>query len=97
MTQVIWRGVEAKVLARRGRPMQAESLAREAVALVAPTDLLSHHGDAMLDLAAVLETLSRSDEYQSAVQAALSLYERKGNVIGAARARSLLGHQIRGT
>ena len=57
VTQVIWRGVEAKVLARRGRPKQAESLAREAVALVAPTDLLSHHGDAMLDLAAVLERL----------------------------------------
>jgi tetratricopeptide (TPR) repeat protein len=97
VTQVIWRGVEAKVLARRGRPVEAENLAREAVALVAPTDLLSHHGDAMLDLAEVLRTLSRRDEYQGTVLAALSLYERKGNVIGAARARSLLGHQIRGT
>jgi class 3 adenylate cyclase/tetratricopeptide (TPR) repeat protein len=97
VTQVIWRGVEAKVLARRGRPVEAENLAREAVALVAPTDLLSHHGDAMLDLAEVLRTRSRRDEYQGAVLAALSLYERKGNVIGAAQARSLLGHQIRGT
>ena len=41
VTQVISRGVEAEVLARSGRPMEAESLAREAVALVAPTDLLS--------------------------------------------------------
>ena len=54
VTQVIWRGVQAKILAHHGRPEEAETLARNAVALVAPTDLLSHHGDAMLDLAEVL-------------------------------------------
>ena len=56
VTQVIWRGVQAKILAREGRCEEAEALAREAVALVEPTDLLSHHGDAMLDLAEVLRT-----------------------------------------
>ena len=59
VTQVIWRGVRAKVLAREGSCEQAEALAREAVALIEPTDLLSHHGDAMLDLAEVLRTCSR--------------------------------------
>ena len=97
VTQVIWRGVQAKILAHQGRPEDAETLARDAVALVAPTDLLSHHGDAMLDLAEVLRTISRTDEYHGVVHAALSLYEKKGNVIGAARARSLLSQRVRGT
>jgi hypothetical protein len=96
VTQVIWRGVEAKILAHQGHFEEAETLARGAVALVAPTDLLSHRGDAMLDLAEVLRASSQIDTYHSVVQTALSLYEKKGNVIGAARARSLLSHRIRG-
>ena len=67
VTQVIWRGVQAKILAHQGRSEEAETLARDAVALVAPTDLLSHHGDAMLDLAEVLRTISRTDEYHGVV------------------------------
>jgi class 3 adenylate cyclase/tetratricopeptide (TPR) repeat protein len=97
VTQVIWRGVKAKILAHQGRSAEAETLARDAVALIAPTDLLSHHGDAMLDLAEVLRTISRTDEYHGVVQTALSLYEEKGNVIGAARTRALLGNRVRGT
>jgi class 3 adenylate cyclase/tetratricopeptide (TPR) repeat protein len=96
VTQVIWRGVKAKILAHEGRDEEATALAHEAVALVAPTDLLSHRGDAMLDLAEVLRTCSWTDEYHGAVQSALSLYEKKGNVVGAARARSLLNNRIRG-
>ena len=97
VTQVIWRGVKAKMLAREGRLDEAEALARGAVEIVEPTDLLSHRGDAMLDLAEVLRTISRTDEYHGVVHAALSLYEQKGNVIGAARARSLLSQRVRGT
>jgi tetratricopeptide (TPR) repeat protein len=96
VTEVIWRGVKAKILAHQGRLEDAETLARDAVRLVAPTDLLSHRGDAMLDLAEVLRMDSRTDEYHSVVQTALSLYEKKGNVIGAARARSLLSNRIGG-
>jgi len=64
VTQVIWRGVLAKL-------RHDEALAREAVALVEPTDLLLHHGDALLDLAATLD----GDE---AVRAqGLELHQRK--------------------
>jgi tetratricopeptide (TPR) repeat protein len=94
VTQVIWRCVRAKILAHQGQPDEAEGLAREAVALIAPTDLLSHRGDAMLDLAEVLRTISDGDAYHGVVEAALSLYEMKGNVIGAARAQSLLGNPV---
>ena len=97
VSQVIWRGVQAKILARDGGCEEAEALAREAVVLVEPTDLLSHHGDAMLDLAEVLRTCSRPDESDAAVRTGLALYERKGNAAAAARARSLLHNRPGGT
>jgi ATP/maltotriose-dependent transcriptional regulator MalT len=90
MTQPIWRGVRAKVLAREGRCDEAEALANEAVAILEPTDLLSHRGDAMLDLADVLRTCARTDDADQATIAGLALYELKGNETAAARARSLL-------
>ena len=90
VTQVIWRGVQAKLDARAGDCERAEQLAREAIALVEPTDLLSHHGDAMLDLAEVLRMCSRADEARGAVEAGVALYELKGNAAAATRARTLL-------
>jgi ATP/maltotriose-dependent transcriptional regulator MalT len=88
VTGVIWRGVEARILARDGRADDAERLAREALALIEPTDLLSHHGDAMLDVAAVLRACGRHDEEQEHVRDAVALYEAKGNVAAAAKARA---------
>jgi hypothetical protein len=93
ITQVIWRGVRARVLAGQGHCDDASLLAREAVGLVEATDLLSHHGDAMLDLAAVLETCGREAESRQAARTGLALYERKGNLAATARARSLLDRQ----
>jgi DNA-binding SARP family transcriptional activator len=85
LTRAVWHGTQAKVLAHEGRADEAEALARAAVALVEPTDLLSHRGDAMLDLADVLRTCGRGGDAERASAAAL--YERKGNVAAAARAR----------
>ena len=91
MTQAIWRGVRARVAgARRAAARRREALAREAVAALEPTDLLTHRGDAMLDLADVLSTCGRREESEHAVRAAVALYERKGNAVAAARARQLL-------
>lgn len=87
LTQAIWRGVQAKVLVREGRHEEAEDLAREAVALVEPTDLLSARGDAMLDLADVLRHRGRTEESDRATQAGLALYGLKGNTAAAARAQ----------
>jgi tetratricopeptide (TPR) repeat protein len=88
--QVEWRSVQAKMLARQDRREEAESLATEAVALVAATDFLTYHGDAMLDLAEVLELSGKSEEAQAANRGGLQLYERKGNLVSAERARSRL-------
>ena len=86
-TRAIWHGVHAKVLAHEGRTDEAEALARRAIALLEPTDLLSHRGDAMLDLADVLETSGRGDDAARAFAVGIDLYERKGNAAAAARAR----------
>ena len=93
VTQAIWRGVRAKVLALEGGCGKAEALAREAVRLAEPTDLLSCRGDAWLDLAGVLRACGRGEEADRATLEALELYDRKGN----ARARSLIDHPQGGT
>ena len=89
-TQVMWRGVRARLTARRGRFEAGEALAREALRLIAATDLLSHHADALLDLAEVLRLAGRAGEAEAAVHDALELYTRKGNLVSAAQAESLL-------
>jgi DNA-binding SARP family transcriptional activator len=90
LTQVIWRGVQARILAQRASLAAAERLAREAVALIARTDFLTHHGDALLDLAEVLRLADRPEDSYQAARAALSLYERKGNIVAAERAITML-------
>jgi hypothetical protein len=47
--------------------------------------------DAYASLADVLEGAERHDEARSALEAALTLYERKGNVPEATRTRRRLG------
>ena len=88
--QIEWRAVRAKVMARRGAPEDAVALAREAVGIAERTDFVTIHGDACVDLAETLELAGRSDEAQEALRRALDLYERKGNLVSAERARSRL-------
>ena len=89
-TQVMWRGVRARILARQDRIDEAEAVAREAVRLVAQTDLLTVHGDALVDLAEVLRLGGRPADADAAVRKGLELYTEKGNVVSAGWARSLL-------
>ena len=90
-TQVVWRGVRARILARGGDTEEGETLAREAVRLAEPTDQLVMQADALLDLADVLEWAGKPAEAEAALRRALELYERKGDIVSAARARSVLG------
>ena len=86
----MWRGVQARVLAHRGRHDEAEALAREAVALLAPTDALTDRGDALLALAEILALRDRPADAAAAAREALDLYTRKGAVVLADRARSVV-------
>lgn len=88
--QMVWQGLKARILAGRGQSGEAEELARSAVALAARTDFLNQHGDALLELAVVLAAAGRTAEARAAVEQALGLYERKGNLLAAAGARRRL-------
>jgi hypothetical protein len=78
------------VLARRGSIQEAERLAGAAVELAEQTDSLKGHGDTLMDLAEVLGLAGRSQEAAEAIHEALKLYDQKGNLVLAAKARSLL-------
>jgi tetratricopeptide (TPR) repeat protein len=88
--QVPVRGVRAKLFARSGRIEEAEALAQEAVRLIAETDMLTRHGDSLLDLAEVCRIAGRAAEADIAARDALELFNSKGNLISAAHARSLI-------
>jgi class 3 adenylate cyclase len=87
MTQMIWRQVRAKVLARRGQLVKGGQLARDAVAIGEETDMLNFQGDAYADLAEVLVLAGKADEAAGAVEQAIARYERKGNIASAERVR----------
>ena len=79
-TQILWRQTRATVYAHQGRPTDAVQLAREAVEAAARTDLLNIHGDALVDLAGVLEIVDAGEAARDALQQARALFERKGNL-----------------
>jgi DNA-binding SARP family transcriptional activator/tetratricopeptide (TPR) repeat protein len=85
-----WLATRARVLALQGDLGEAERLAREATALVAPTDLLNLRGDVTLALAEVLWSHGCPDEATAALSEAVRLYEQKGNVAAVAHARAVV-------
>jgi predicted ATPase len=91
LTQIRWRRVRARVLARRAETQAAEALAREALTIAEATDFVNERAEALIDLSHVLEASRRRDEAVSAASRALDLYELKGNVVAAAAARLRLG------
>jgi class 3 adenylate cyclase len=85
--QVSWRGPRSKVLARQEEFDPAQRLADEAVALAGTTDYLDLRGDALMDRAEVQGLAGDLSAAASSAAVALGLYERKGNVVSAERAR----------
>ena len=69
-----------------GNLVESERYARESVAIAARTDYLDFHARALADLAEVLRSMGRQAEAAAALDQAISLCERKGNV---ARERKL--------
>jgi len=90
MSQMLWRALRAKVLARRGAASEAESLGRDAVEVGRKTDSIDVQGDVIMDLFDVLRHAGRAEAAREAAEEALGLYGQKGNVVSAARARAVL-------
>jgi DNA-binding SARP family transcriptional activator len=89
-SQILWRSIRAKTLARRGASEAALQLAHAAVELSEASDFLPAHADALADLAEVSRLAGHADEAARALENAARTHESKGNVVAAARARASL-------
>jgi len=87
--QFAWRAISAKLAAREGAHDEADSLVREAVAFSELTDSPGQRAEVLLDLAEVKRLAGEVDEATEAVDRALRLFERKGDVVSPRRARYL--------
>ena len=89
-SQTTWRGVRARIFARRSEFARANELAREAAAIANRTDFLVWRGEALLDLAEVQRLGGDSDHSAHAATEALRLFTAKGHVVLAQRTHALL-------
>jgi len=83
-------GLEGGLLARRGSHDEAGEQARRAVELAETTDFFETRAWARLMLAETLALAGRMAEATEPAAQALAIYEVKGDVTGAARARERL-------
>ncbi len=89
-SQTTWRGVRARVLARRGELDEAQQLARDGARIAARTDFLVWRGEALLDLAEVLRLSGDSPAFSATAEEALRFFEAKGHVVLREQIRALL-------
>jgi DNA-binding SARP family transcriptional activator len=91
-SQLLWRRVLAKILARRpDRTQEALRLSAEALRLAEGTDALAEQGDTWMDRAEVLRMAGAPVEtVRAAAKQALDRYARKGNLVSKAGAERVL-------
>jgi DNA-binding SARP family transcriptional activator len=82
-----WRPVRALVHASQGEHDQAERLARESARQAELGDGLNRQARVHASFGEILRLAGRSEEAAGAFDRAVELYEQKGNVVGAGRAR----------
>jgi tetratricopeptide (TPR) repeat protein len=85
-----WRAITARILSSRGDHDEAMRLFREAIAIFRTTDEINHLANGLVWLAWVADRAGLRDEAEAALREAIEVYERKGNVAGAAKARDRL-------
>ncbi len=89
-SHILWRTTRAQVLAHQGELESAEALALEAVGFAAESDFLDSHADALMVLAELRVQAGRKKDAIAHAEDAIRLYEQKGNLLSAERARSRL-------
>ena len=88
-SQFLWRCVRGKLSARQGAIDEAESLLSAATALIETSDQIDWQGNGLLDFAEVRELAGAPADAAALSEQAAMLFERKGNVVSALRARQL--------
>ena len=89
-----WRCVCARIFAVQGEVAEAERLAREAVAMLEPTDALSGKSQGALALADVLCIAGRPRESVPLLEDAIRFSEDKGDSVTAVKAREKLDRAL---
>jgi hypothetical protein len=87
--QVAWRSVRSKLLARAGAFAEATRIRDSALGLSEATDTLNQRAKVQLDAAEVAALTGDDTEAAAFGNRAIQLYELKGNVVAAARARAM--------
>jgi tetratricopeptide (TPR) repeat protein len=88
--QALWRGVRARVLARKGDGKRAVELATQAVALRAETDSSSLKAETLVDLAETQLAVHHETECSVALEQALQLVRSKGDRVTTERIEARL-------
>ncbi len=88
--QARWRNTRAAILIRQNLNEEAAEVAEEACRVVAKTDILDLHADALALRGQAQGKLGLRKEAARSIEHAVRLYERKGNLVSAARARACL-------
>jgi ATP/maltotriose-dependent transcriptional regulator MalT len=94
-SQLLWRSVRAKCVARHGDLAEALALAGECVPLIEATDALDLRWHAQMSRAEVLWLAGRMAEAEAAWQDAMLAAEDKENLVGAKRSRDALEGLVR--
>ena len=89
-SQILWRSIRAKLLARGGHHERATLLADEALEIASTSDFYSAHADALMDVAEVHGLAGDEQAAATAFDEAVRFYRLKGNVFAAERAHSRL-------
>jgi surface antigen len=87
-SRAIGQRVHAKALARAGRLAEAQALAAETIELLAGTDVLDEQGEVFAAAAEIHALTGAAADADEAWGRALDAFERKGNVVSAARVRA---------
>jgi class 3 adenylate cyclase/tetratricopeptide (TPR) repeat protein len=89
-SNVLWRSVRAKVLAREGETAEALRLAHASAALAETTDFLHLRWHELMSRAETFQLAGRRADADAAAHAAVRVAEQKGNLVGARLGRELL-------
>ena len=95
-SQARMRAVRARIMASRGGTVEAIALAQEAASLADTSDDLDLRGYIWHSRADALRRIERIGEAVHSAKTAVALYEQKGNIVSAAKARKLLEELIGG-
>jgi tetratricopeptide (TPR) repeat protein len=93
-SQARWRAVRSKIMATRGNSDQAKQLSQEAVDLVDTSDDLDLRGEIWLCRAETQRLTGQTKQAVESAKVSLNLYEQKGNIMSATKARRFVEEMI---